>query len=74
MIEATLKDTKKKRVIKYPCLMKGCLGSIVAFTSEGVGTLLTTDSISREQLYKSSDGWIMSDFVIYEGSLTFKNK
>ena len=75
MIEVTKASNKKKRVIKYPCLMIGCSGSIVAMTSEGVGTLLSiANGAGTKELYQSSAGWLMSDFILYDGSITLTNK
>lgn len=61
-------------IIKYPCLMTNG-NFIVLFTQAGIGTVITIlfEHDTSIEIGYHCDQWTLSNFVLYNGTITLSN-
>jgi hypothetical protein len=62
---------KKENKEKFPCIMKSNHGSIVLFTEECSGVVLSGSIYNKVGDYHGN--WDMLNFIPFEGSITLSN-
>lgn len=72
-MKVEVKEKEPIKKIKYPCLMKSHVGTIVLFDKEGEGTLLVAGSGSMILTGEHFRLWNTKFFTPFNGTVTLQN-
>ena len=72
-MKSVVVETRVKRELNYPCLMKSMSGIIVLFIDKHTGIVVSNEGDDDNNIGDYRTNWVESSFVLFEGSITLSN-